>query len=89
MAQETLNPIERWGIELVVTKLWNAVNGSKTYILAVLGILVALCGHFWGPLSLAGSQIPKESWDDVWKAVYASGIISAIRHGISKGGTNA
>ena len=68
----------------MLTSLWNKIDGSKTYILAGLGIVVALIGHFWGPLNVAGATIPKESWNDVWAAVQASGIVAAIRHAISK-----
>jgi len=67
-----------------ITKVFDAINGYKTYILAGLGIVIALVGHFWGPLNIAGGTIPKESWNDVWSAVQASGIIAALRHGIAK-----
>ena len=71
-------------IQIMLTKLADSVNGSKTYILAVVGIIIALVGHFYGPLQIAGTTIPAESWGDVWKVIYASGLIGSFRHAISK-----
>lgn len=65
-------------------KLFNAIDGKKTYILATIGISVSLAGHFWGPFNLAGGTVPKESWSEVWKTVYASGLIAFLRNGVSK-----
>ena len=82
-----MNFIERMVIQMGLDKIVSAIDGYKTYVLAGVGIVVALVGHFWGPVTIAGAQIPQESWSDVWKVVYASGIISALRHGVSKAGT--
>lgn len=79
-----MNFIERWVIEMGINKVFAAIDGSKTYILAGLGVVVALLGHFWGPINVAGATIPKESWNDVWSALQASGIVAALRHGIQK-----
>jgi hypothetical protein len=80
-----MNFLERWYLEMGLDKVFAAINGYKTYVLAGVGIVVSLVGHFWGPVTLAGGTIPTQSWSDVWKVIYASGIISALRHGISKG----
>lgn len=76
--------IERMVIQMGLNKAFNAIDGSKTYIIAGLGVVIVLAGHFWGPFSLAGGTVPKESWNDVWQALQASGIVASIRHGISK-----
>ncbi len=68
----------------MLNKVFAAIDGKKTYIVSILGIIVALVGHFWGPLTFGGVQIPQESWNDVWKAVQLSGLASTLRHAISK-----
>lgn len=62
----------------MLTKLWNALDGWKTHILAGVGILIALIGHFWGPFPIAGLTIPQFSWDEVWKVVWNGGLFSAL-----------
>lgn len=84
--RQTMNFMERMVAQMTIDELVSKIDGSKTYILAGVGIVVALVGHFWGPVTVAGTTIPAESWGDVWKVVYASGIISAMRHGIEKSG---
>lgn len=83
MAEE-IGFIERWVIQMGLNKIVAAVDGNKTYILAAVGIIVSVVGHFYGPLTVGGTTIPAQSWGDVWKAVYASGIITFLRHGIQK-----
>lgn len=84
MAQEEVNFIERWAIQMGLTKFFDFINGKKTYILAGFGIVVALVGHFFGPVTVAGTTIPAETWADVWKVVYASGLVGFLRHGVQK-----
>lgn len=67
----------------MLTKLLGSINGYKTYILAVLGALVAVLGHFWGPFTIANVPIPQVSTDDMWKAVWAVASLASLRHGIS------
>lgn len=65
------------------TKIWQALDGYKTYTLAGLGILVALCGHFWGPIALpGGTAVPQMSWNEVWSIAWNSGLFAALRHGM-------
>lgn len=66
----------------MLTKLWTSLDGSKTYVLAVLGVLVALCGHFWGPFNLGTLTVPQFSWNDVWTIVWNGGLFAALRHGV-------
>jgi len=67
----------------MLTKMMDAVQGRKTYILAVLGAIVAIAGHFFGPLSLAGQAIPQIPTDEMWKAIWAVASLASLRHGIS------
>lgn len=66
-----------------LTNIMNAVQGKKTYILAVLGAFTAVVGHFWGPLSIAGTSIPQVATPDMWKAIWAVASLASLRHGIS------
>ena len=74
----------------MLANLFAAVQGKKTYILAALGAIVAIVGHFWGPITIAGTTIPAESSQDMWKAIWAVASLASLRHGIStstQGGT--
>jgi hypothetical protein len=73
----------------MLSNAFNALQGKKTYVLAALGAVVAVVGHFWGPLSLAGQTIPAITSDDMWKAIWAVASLASVRHGIStsNGGT--
>lgn len=62
----------------MLTKVWAALDGYKTYVLAVLGILIAVAGHFWGPFQVAGATVPAFSWGDVWQVVWNGGLFSAL-----------
>lgn len=84
MVEDEVNLIQRWVIQMGIAKVFDFIDGYKTYILAGFGILIALVGHFWGPVTVSGTTIPAQSWADVWKVVYASGIITFLRHGIQK-----
>ena len=66
----------------------NALQGRKTYILAALGAVVAVVGHFWGPITLAGQTIPAIPTQDMWKEIWAVASLASVRHGIttSQGG---
>lgn len=82
-----MNSLKQWIIKLEVgkmlTNIFNAMQGRKTYILAGLGALVSVVGHYWGPLSIAGQTIPQVSTDDMWKAIWAVASLASLRHGIS------
>lgn len=62
----------------MLTKLWAALDGYKTYVLAVFGILVALIGHFWGPVQIGAISIPQMDWPAVWNVVWNGGLFSAL-----------
>ena len=70
----------------MLSDLANALQGRKTYVLSGLGIVIALLGHFFGPTSLVGIQIPAFSWNEVWQAVYTSGLFAALRAGVNTKG---
>ena len=77
-----MNFIEKWFIEkggsAMLTKLWDALNGWKTHILAGLGIFIALAGHFWGPFNLGSLTVPQFQWGDVWQIIWNGGLFSAL-----------
>lgn len=78
--------IEKGGIKML-TKVFEALKGSKTYVLAVLGILVAVAGHFWGPINIGTLTIPQMSWNEVWAIVWNGGLFAALRHGVDNSPT--
>lgn len=59
------------------------LNGNKTYILAVLGIVVAVAGHFWGPFQIGDLQVPQFTWNQIVSIAWGSGLFAALRHGVS------
>jgi len=79
-----MNFIQKILAQMSLTKLFDAINGRKTYLLALLNVVVAVMGHYWGPFHLAGGIVPKESWNDVWGVINTSGFIAFFRHGVSK-----
>lgn len=74
--------IKKWLLEnggkIMLTKLWDALEGYKTYVLAVIGILVAVAGHFWGPFSLGSVQVPTFTWNEVFNVIWTSGLFSFL-----------
>jgi hypothetical protein len=85
-----MNWLKRWIIEregkIMLGKLFTKMDGYKTYALAVLGIVVGLVGHFWGPISWGPIQIPALSWDDFWKILWNGGLFAFLRQGVTKSG---
>jgi hypothetical protein len=83
-----LNWFKRWLIEkggqLMLAKLFASLQGKKTYVLSVLGIAIALIGHFFGPISVGGLDIPAFTWSQVWQTIWTSGLFSALRNGVTK-----
>lgn len=72
----------------MLTKVWNALSGYKTYLLAGVGVAVALTGHFAGPVQVGSLTIPAMSWNDVWNVVWNGGLFSALRAGVSASKTS-
>ena len=74
--------IKDWIIKMeakvMLTKLWAALEGYKTYCLAGVGILIAIVGHFWGPVDVGSLQIPAFSWNDVFQVAWQSGLFSFL-----------
>lgn len=63
----------------MLTKIWASLEGWKTYILAFLGIIVAIAGHFWGPFQLMdGVYVPPLSWNEVFNVIWTGGLFSAL-----------
>lgn len=83
-----MNFLTKWMTEKIgenmITKLWAALDGSKTYLLAGLGVVIALIGHFCGPVHVGPIDIPAITWEQVWSTLWTSGLFGALRLGISK-----
>ena len=83
-----MNFIAKWFLERklknMLTKLIHAVEGSKTYILAALGVSVAVLGHFFGPFSIGTLTVPAFSWNEVWDIVWNGGLFAFLRMGVKK-----
>ena len=79
------NFIKKWIIEnggkIMLTKLFDSIKGYKTYTLSILGILIALAGHFYGPVQFGSLSVPYMGWSEVWNVIWTSGLFSALRHG--------
>lgn len=84
----SMNFVKKWIIEKGVTsmlsKLTSKIDGYKTYILAVLGAIAAIIGHFWGPTNLGPIPVPVVSTDEMWKAIWAVASLASLRHGMDK-----
>lgn len=70
-------------VEKIMPRFMDALQGKKTYILALLGVLVAIAGHFWGPLDIGAVHIPQFSWDQIWNIIWNAGLFGTVRHGIA------
>lgn len=77
--------IQIWGGKMI-SKLVNSLDGIKTYITLVIGILVAFIGAAWGPIDMPGSltDVPKLEWAEFWNILWMalSGIF--LRSGVAK-----
>jgi hypothetical protein len=90
-ARKMLNPV-RWIIQKIAQRkaektmgnLLGKVDGYKVYITAVLGALVAVVGHFWGPLHLGPVDVPAVTSGEMWAAVWAAVGAVNMRHAVSK-----
>ena len=83
-----MNFIKRWLIQKAVTnmltKVFSKLDGFKTYITVGVGILTAVVAHFWGPLDIAGVQIPQLSWGQVWAVLWGGTLGATMRNAIAK-----
>lgn len=68
----------------MLKKLTDKIDGYKTYILAVLGAIAAIIGHFWGPTNFGPVPVPQVSTDEMWKAIWAVASLASLRHGMDK-----
>ena len=58
----------------MLKKLWDNLSGSKTYILAIAGVVYFLSAAATGHIT----------WKDAVEGIWTSGLASTIRHGIGK-----
>lgn len=55
------------------------LEGKKTYGVSILGIIVGLIGHFYGPLHVGPLEIPQFTSNEIFTAVWGGGLFSALR----------
>lgn len=60
------------------------LDGKKTYIISIVGILVGLVGLLFGPVDLGPINIPKITYGEFWSIVWNGGLFSALRVGLTK-----
>ena len=65
-------------------KLWANLSGYKTYILAAVGVAIALVGHFFGPAQIATIKIPSIDLPSVWNISWVASLFAALRNGMEK-----
>ena len=83
--------LKDWILRKIVQKEGNKMlggimeklSGYKTYITALLGIIVVIIGHFFGPINAGPVQIPLIESGDMWKGIWDALMIIFLRKGIS------
>ena len=69
----------------MLKKLIGLVSGYKTYITVILGIIMAIVGHYMGPVDLPGpTDIPYIDSKTMWEVIWAGLTALFLRNGISK-----
>lgn len=79
--------ILRKGATPMLENMMTKVSGKKTYITLGLGIVVAVIGHFWGPIDVGPIDIPAISSADMWQAIWLGLSGTFLRQGVSKSTT--
>lgn len=59
------------------------LGGYKTYITALIGIVVAFLGVMWGPIHVGPIDIPAIPMNEFWKLVWEAFMIIFLRKGIA------
>ena len=77
-----MNFIKRWliekGAQHMITKVWGSLQGHKTNLLSLIGVIVAVAAHFWGPFNIGDLVVPEMSWNQVWGTIWTGGLFSAL-----------
>ena len=68
----------------MLTNFMNKINGYKTYITLVVGLVITILGHFWGPTHIGPVDVPAIDTASTWKTVWEILVAIFIRHGITK-----
>jgi len=68
----------------MLDKVKGALNGNKTYITVVLGIIVAVVGMFWGPVEVGPINIPAMESSEAWTIIWNGLMFLFLRKGVKQ-----
>ncbi len=68
----------------MLDKLKGFIDGKKTYITVVIGIIVAIAGYLYGPINVGPVDIPSVSSQEVWTIVWNGLMFLFLRKGVKK-----
>ena len=63
-------------------KILNFANGYKTYILGIVGVLVAFVGWAFGPIDVGSVHVDALSFKEFFEIVWGAGMAIFLRKGI-------
>lgn len=69
-------------------ELMSKLSGYRTYGVLILGALIAIAGHFWGPIDLPGEvmDIPVIESKEMWAAIWGALVGIFMRKGVADSG---
>jgi hypothetical protein len=76
----------QWRFNNMLTKIMAILQGKKTYITALIGAILLVVGHFWGPISIAGISIPQVGTGEMWQGIWAALMAVFMRNGVTTSG---
>lgn len=68
----------------MLKKLMDKIDGYKSYANAVLGAIIAVIGHFWGPIKMGPVDVPQVSSSAMLLLIWAAVALISGRHAIAK-----
>lgn len=73
-----------WKGTKIMGNILAKVDGFKTYIAGTLGILVAVTGHFWGPIHVGPIDVPAIETAVMWRTIWEALTLMFLRAGVKK-----
>lgn len=67
-------------------KILNFASGYKTYITALVGILIAFVGWAFGPIEFGSVVVPDMSFKEFFEIFWAALLVIFLRKGIKSDG---